>query len=151
MFDLIIFLVLISGAYFTGTYVEKKHYSAIKEKEQSFLSLPAITSKKIQKKEEIEEATLVSGNVVISLDYFKRFLAGLRNIFGGRIIAYETLLDRGRREAIIRMKENAQKFEADIIINMRFETSSIGQVAAKKGSIGCFEVLAYGTALKFKK
>ncbi|MFT6733724.1 MAG: hypothetical protein ACJAS9_001914 [Polaribacter sp.] len=39
------------------------------------------------------------------MDYFKRFLAGLRNIFGGRVVTYESLVDRARREAILRMKE----------------------------------------------
>jgi uncharacterized protein YbjQ (UPF0145 family) len=47
----------------------------------------------------------VSGSVVVSVDYFKRFLAGLRTLVGGRVTSYETLLDRARREAILRCKE----------------------------------------------
>ena len=35
------------------------------------------------------------GNVVVSVDYFKRFVAHLRMIFGGRVHTYESLLDRG--------------------------------------------------------
>ena len=41
----------------------------------------------------VETVGLVSGNVVVSVDHFKRFLAGLRNIVGGRLKAYETILD----------------------------------------------------------
>lgn len=89
--------------------------------------------------------------MVISLEYFKRILAGLRNIVGGRIKSYETLLGWGRREAILRMKQRAKEIGTDIILNMWFETSDIGTVTKKRSSIGCFEVLAYGTAVKLKR
>ncbi len=147
--DLIILLVVLIGAYFIGTTVERAHYSEIEQKERAFIRLPAVTSKKIIDVENIENSQLVTGSVVISLDHFKRFLAGLRNFFGGRISAYETLLDRGRREAILRMKQEAEQINADLILNMRFETSSIGMVSSK-GTLGCFEVLAYGTAVQLK-
>ena len=87
---------------------------------------------------------MVYGNAVISIDYFKRLLAGLRKIFGGTVKSYESLLDRARREAILRMKEMAQG--STIIVNVRIETSTIGKQANKKG-VGCIEAMAYGTAL----
>ncbi len=152
MFDFMFFLVLIVLAYAIGSYVEAKHYRDIKKREADYIRLPVVTSKDIEHIKNIEEAGMVYGSVVISLDYFKRFLAGLRNFFGGRIGAYESLLDRARREAILRMKEQARAKGFDIILNMRFETSSIGQVITQKNNnIGCFEVLAYGTAIKLKK
>ena len=67
----------------------------------------------------IENAELVTGSVVISVDYFKRFVSFLRDIFGGRVGAYESLIDRARREAILRMKENAKG--ADIILNLKLK------------------------------
>ena len=148
LINLIIFLVLIALDFFTGTAIEKAHYKNIEDREEAMLALPVVTSDNIEGEDAIQEAQLVCGSVVISLDYFKRFLAGLRNIFGGRIAAYETLLDRGRREAILRMKEQAKEASYSMIVNMRFETSSIGQVTAKNGSLGCFEVIAYGTAIR---
>lgn len=114
------------------------------------MNLPAVTSKKIESPENIEQTAMVSGSVVISLDHFKRFLAGLRNVIGGRVASYESLLDRGRREAILRMKDEARVMGADIIINTRLVTSGIGLVTSKQ-SVGCFEVLAFGTAVKLKK
>jgi uncharacterized protein YbjQ (UPF0145 family) len=88
---------------------------------------------------------LVTGSVVISVDYFKRFLASLRTLIGGRVTSYESLLDRARREAILRMKEEASKLGADKVFNIKLETSSISKSA--KGKVGSIEVLAYGTAL----
>lgn len=136
-------------AMFVGSRLEAKHYESIKRREKEFLSLPAIPSATHDVTREIEEARMVSGSVVVSIDYFKKFLAGLRNIFGGRVGAYESLLDRGRREAVLRMKEEFPG--ADIIVNMRMETSSIGKgsLRGNKGGIGCVEVIAYGTAIKY--
>ena len=55
----------------------------------------------------VRTSFLVNGSTVVSNDYFKRLLAILRNIFGGRVKAYESLLDRARREAVLRMKDEA--------------------------------------------
>jgi len=67
----------------------------------------------------------------------------LINIFGGRVSSYESLLDRGRREAILRMKESAKG--ASEIVNVRIETSSISKNDNR--GIGSIEVYAYGTAI----
>jgi uncharacterized protein YbjQ (UPF0145 family) len=85
--------------------------------------------------------------VVVSIDYFKRLLAILRNIFGGRVSAYESLVDRARREAILRMKESANKSGADIVVNMRLETATIGYNANQKRHVGSIEAIDYGTAI----
>jgi uncharacterized protein YbjQ (UPF0145 family) len=150
MEELVILVVLIAIGYIAGTLTESNHYQSIKQRERSFLRLPAVTIKNaIDENAVVEKAQLVSGSVVISLDYFKRVLAGLRNIFGGEISSYETLIDRARREAILRMKEEARR--ADIILNVRIETSSIGQSANQSKTIGSIEALAYGTAVTLKK
>ncbi len=150
MEQIIIFIVLAVLGYTAGTVAERKHYRSIEAREYNFLNLPAVTTKKESFKDsEVEKAILVSGNAVISLDYFKRVLAGLRNIFGGEVVSYETLIDRARREAILRMKEKAGR--ANIILNLRIETSSIGQTANKRNTIGSIEAIAYGTAITLKK
>jgi uncharacterized protein YbjQ (UPF0145 family) len=95
----------------------------------------------------VADARLVSASVVISADYFKRLLASLRNIVGGRLRSYESLLDRARREAILRLKEQCP--DANIIVNLRMETSSIGSTSRQNG-ISCVEVVAYGTAITYR-
>ncbi len=148
--ELIIFIILITLGYTAGTIAERRHYRSIESRESAFLNLPAVTIKNaVSKDSDILKAELVSGNAVISLDYFKRILAGLRNIFGGEIMSYETLIDRARREAILRMKEKA--VGANIIVNLRIETSAIGQSANRRNSIGSIEAIAYGTAITISK
>ena len=94
--------------------------------------------------DKVKSAELVCGSAVISIDYFKRILASLRKIFGGTVKSYESLIDRARREALLRMKEMAAG--ATVIVNVRIETATIGRKANKKG-VGCLEAIAYGTAL----
>lgn len=149
MGDLIIFAITLGATYLIGTtLIEKKHYRSIKERERKLLMLPAVTAKNVlETNKKIIDSHLVTGNVVISIDFFKKFLAGLRNIFGGEVHSYETILDRARREAILRMKEAA--FGANIIINMRIETSNIGR-SNRNNSLSCSEVLAWGTAVTYK-
>jgi uncharacterized protein YbjQ (UPF0145 family) len=146
--EFIIFITLLALGYFFGSYAEKKHYQSIMEREKLYMHLPVTSSKKpIGRLPAVQESKLVTGSVVISVDYFKRILAGLRNFFGGPIASYETLVDRARREAVLRMKESCPN--ATQLINLRIETSSITKGA--KQQIGSVEVLAYGTALYCKK
>lgn len=145
MYDLIIFIVLLAMGYGFGRYAESRHYKSIIKREKQLNSIPAVASRIPPSGRQNLNSQLVSGSVVISIDYFKRFLAGLRNIFGGRITSYESLLDRARREAVLRMKEEAKKLNAEFVFNIKLETSSIYK--GRGNSIGSVEVLAYGTAL----
>lgn len=143
MNDLIILGTLITLGYVFGKWAEKSHYKSIIAREKKYAKLPTTSTKKPIGNQTVLTAELVCGSVVISVDYFKRTLAVLRNFFGGPVQSYETLVDRARREAVLRMKESCPK--ADQIINLRIETSSISK--GGKNKIGSVEVLAYGTAL----
>lgn len=147
MYELLIFLVLMALGYFFGRAAEHKHYKSIIEREKKTLSLPVTTLKTLPPQAASCTTRLVTGNVVISIDFFKKFLASLRTLFGGRVTSYETLLDRARREAILRMKESAIADGANMIINVRIETASISKSSSGRESVGSVEVVAYGTAL----
>ncbi len=129
--------------YTSGNILEKRHFKSIRKREEEMVGLPTIMLKRPLDSDNISSVKLVNGSVVISIDYFKKFVASLMNFFGGRIGTYETLIDRARREAILRMKDDAKG--ASEIINIRIETSSISKNAAQ--NIGSVEVLAYGTAI----
>ncbi|MGA6926584.1 MAG: heavy metal-binding domain-containing protein [Desulfosarcina sp.] len=145
MIDLILFLALLALGYGAGTWMETSHYRSIGRRERSTLHLPAVTLKSVGVSDHrIRSTRLVYGSAVISVDYFKRILAGLRNIFGGSVKSYESLIDRARREALLRMK--AMAGDATVIVNVRIETSAIGKQSGGK-TINCLEALAYGTAL----
>ncbi|MDJ0782425.1 MAG: heavy metal-binding domain-containing protein [Desulfosarcinaceae bacterium] len=149
MIDLIIFLSLVALGFGAGTFVEKRHYRRIRTREAATIHLPITTTKQVDcLPETVQSVELVQGSAVISVDYFKRLLASLRNLFGGNVKSYESLIDRARREALLRMKEKAP--QAHMIVNVRIETATVGRKANKKG-VGCLEALAYGTAVTLKE
>lgn len=139
-------LLIIVVALIAGSTLERRHYQSIDEREKKLGRIPLLNGKKYPQTRPVAEARFVSGSVVISYDHFKRFLAGLRMIFGGEVKSYVSLVDRGRREAILRMKEKCP--HADLIVNMRIETSSISK-GRRKRSIGAVEVFAYGTMIRY--
>lgn len=143
MIDIIIILTLLLLGYIFGSIAERNHYKSIREREEKFKNLPTIALKTPLHPDNITKSRLVAGNVVISIDYFKRLLAGLKNIFGGNVTSYETLIDRARREAVLRLKEDAKG--ASEIINLKLETSSISKNT--QGNIGSIEIFAYATAI----
>jgi len=146
MLDLYILLALVMLGFFVGQYLEKRHYRSIYDRERELVNLVTTSSKHpVGDIPAVTDRRLVQGSVVISVDYFKRLLAALRNFFGGNVRAYETLVDRARREAILRLKESCP--DANQISNLRIETSSIFK--GKKNQVGSVEVLAYATALYY--
>lgn len=139
-------VILLICGYFVGSWLERRHFASLEEREQQTLGQPLVTFDEADltvfpPDDSVVDARLVSGSVVISVDYFKAFLAGLRNIFGGRVSAYETLVDRARREAVLRMKADASG--AERIANLRIETSTL----SSGQGLGSVEVHAYGTAI----
>lgn len=141
MFEIGLFIVLMTAGYICGTVAEKRHYRSIVKREAAMNALPAIASR-YPPQDKAYEQQLVVGGVVVASDYFKSFLAGLVNFFGGAVVSYESLIDRARREALLRMKASAQNLNAEYVFNIKFETMSVGT-----GRLASVEVLAYGTAL----
>jgi uncharacterized protein YbjQ (UPF0145 family) len=140
-------LIPILLGYFFGRAAEARHFRSIRAREETAVHLPTTSSRAPIGEAPIERSELVHGSVVISIDYFKRALAALHTIVGGAVKSHESLLDRARREAVLRMKESCPG--AHEIINLRLETCAISGNAA--GQVGSVEVLAYGTAVYFAR
>ena len=90
----------------------------------------------------------MTGEVVIAGDYFKNFVASIKGIFGGRLTSFESILDRGRREAILRMREKA--LNANCIVNTRIEMIILNESFGKKDSVPQCAIIAYGTAITYE-
>jgi len=102
-----------------------------------FSTTPDVPGKEIS-----ENLGVVTGNIVQSKHVGRDFMAGLKGIIGGEISGYTEMLAEARDQAIARMVDEAQKRDADAIVNIRFTTSAIMTNAS--------EMLAYGTAVKLK-
>ncbi len=91
---------------------------------------------------EIEALGLVKGTIVQSKNFGKDFMAGMKTLVGGEIVGYTEMLTEARQLATKRMVDEAEAMGADAVVNVRFGSSSVMQGAA--------EVVAYGTAVKYK-
>ncbi len=146
-FALFLALGLLTIGFTVGRWLEARHYASIRQREKAGADVLVFTMRFPPNREQPQDCRLVSGAVVISSDYFKQFVAGLRKLFGGRFRSYETLLDRARREAVLRMKDEARRAGYGLIVNVKFETTNIAGGGNQPG-MPAFEVMAYGTALR---
>ncbi|WP_017324463.1 YbjQ family protein [Synechococcus sp. PCC 7336] len=143
---LIAFAILMLLGLLAGGAIERKHYDNIRQRERQTRHIPMVTFGAKQALSANTEGKLFVGSVVISADYFKIVVAGLRNLVGGRVMVYETVLDRARREAILRLKEQAVDWGASQIANVRLETANVG--SSNNQGIVAIEVAAYGTGIR---
>ena len=92
--------------------------------------------------QEYEVLGMAKGTVVYSKNLGRDFMAGMKTLVGGEIVGYTEMLNEARQIATKRMVDDAEKLGADAVVGMRYGSSSVMQGAA--------EVVAYGTAVKFK-
>jgi uncharacterized protein YbjQ (UPF0145 family) len=136
-----IFAILFSVGFGFGRYNERKHLQYLDEQEQRLAYIRVNNSRFIKS---TFPGHMISSNVVISHDYFKYAIANVQNMLGGRLTSYESVVERARREAIVRLKLEAKKIGADQIMGIRLSTTELGMQG------GMVEVFAYGTAIQAK-
>ena len=91
---------------------------------------------------EFDALGLVKGTVVQSKNFGKDFMASMKTLVGGEIVGYTEMLVEARQIATKRMVDEATALGADAVINVKFGSSAV--------MTGAAEVIAYGTAVKFK-
>jgi uncharacterized protein YbjQ (UPF0145 family) len=146
----LLFLVLFWGVpivvgYVCGRIGEKRHYRSIQAREKAWLHLPTTAGRFPVTAGQVARSELVSAGTVVSADFFKRVAASLRTVIGGPVKSHESLLDRAKREAVLRLKERCAG--AHEIVNLRLETTPLFK--ADSSGVVAVEIFAYGTALYF--
>lgn len=101
------------------------------------------TTEEIPNKKISQILGVCRGSTVRSRNIARDIGAGFKNLIGGEIKTYTDMANQARDESYNRMVNQAIEMGADGIVGMRFMTSMILQ--------GASEMLAFGTAVKFKK
>ena len=91
---------------------------------------------------DFEPLGMVKGTIVQSKNFGRDFMAALKTLVGGEIAGYTEMLNEARQIATKRMVDEATALGADAVVSVRYGSSAVMQNAA--------EVVAYGTAVKFK-
>jgi len=141
------FLLLLVVGYVAGRANERRHYRELETLEATLEDIAVSSDRAAVEGGAVRGGVLVVGSVVIAEDYFKRVAAALRSLVGGNLRSYESLLERGRREAIVRMKEEARRHGATHVVNVRLETASLSEDFSGRRPLFSAELIAYGTAL----
>lgn len=139
IFKAAIFVILFAVGWGFGRHAERKHLKELEAQEKR-LAYIQLDSSRFKTSDHFGQ--LVSSNVVISHDYFKYVIANIQNFFGGRLTSYESVVERARREAVVRLKLEAEKLGAAQIMGLRLSTTELGMQG------GMVEVFAYGTAIR---
>lgn len=147
MVELITAVVFLVISYFTGMWSEKRHNRSLEAREKDLGRLPVVSDADLEHLPVPERVEFVSGSIVLGADYFRHKLSQLVSLFGGNIAQLERLLVRARREAYLRMRQNAGA--ADVIADLRYETTMISDNTS--GKLPVVEVYVYGTAIHFAK
>ncbi|WP_201556628.1 YbjQ family protein [Psychrobacter sp. 72-O-c] len=135
-------IILFVVGWFFGARHERQHLAQLVISEQE-LGHILVSSERFYQPQLAanSDSEMVLGSVVIAQDYFKMVTAKALSLFGKNLTTYETLLDRARREALVRMRAQAQAKGYNHIYGLRLEVSNINQL----GSM--VEAIAYGTAV----
>ena len=91
---------------------------------------------------ELEMLGLVKGSTIQTVNAVRDIGAGLKTLVGGELTRYNEMMNDARALATKRMVGEAEAMGADAIVAVRYSSASVMQSAA--------EVMAYGTAVKFK-
>ena len=91
---------------------------------------------------ELEVLGMVKGSTVQTVNAIRDIGAGLKTLVGGELTKYNEMMNDARALATKRMVEEAEKLGADAIVGVRYASASLMQGAA--------EVMAYGTAVRYK-
>lgn len=139
-------LFLLALGLFVGRHTERRHFRNIEQRERQMSDMLVTQLKSFPATAPGDPpACLVVAEVVIATDYLKSFLAKLRNIFGGEVKSYRSLLVRARSEATLRMQEQASRQGYNAICNVRFQMADIGGNSTTR-KVATVAIIASGTA-----
>ena len=134
------FLLFIAVGAGVGGARERRHLRELDEREAALSHIVVTDLRTAPPGMTPAAGRMVVGEVVIASDYWKTLSASLRGLVGGEVRAYRPVMDRARREARLRMVEQAAADGARAVINVRFETSTVAVLGV--------EVVCSGTALR---
>lgn len=139
---------LLAMGFLVGKAIENAHLRGLRRREIHWRRIPISTLEAPPDGWRVARAGLVDGSVVVSIDHWKRLMAGLRAFFGGRIRSYESLLERARREALLRMKEKAHERGFHGVVGTRLETARLASANRDGNGTAGVEILAFGTGVE---
>lgn len=122
-----------------GTWTEKRHFRNLNDREQQASGMVESQSKLFIEPYSVSGGQappmLICAETAVASDYFKNFLSAFRKFFGGEMRSYNSLMERARRETLMRLKEQARAGGYNAICNVRLEPADVGGTMNKKAAV----------------
>lgn len=120
---------------------EKQQGSLLKSNKSLSTSSPMATMN-------ASSSTLLHVSICVGPSWGQMFFMWVKSLFGGRLHSYDTVLDFGRREVLMRLHQQANELGCASIVNIRIETSVISFAKNDKSKQSSVEFLAFATGLR---
>lgn len=131
----------------SGKMIENKHIRDLNNRERELFGKILVHNRKTPTISSSSQSILVAGDVCIGADRFKTWLAGWRQLVGGRMGSLAPVIERARREASLRMIESAAKLGCTEVGNIRYSTANLKWNSRQQKEL-LISVTAYGTGYK---
>ncbi|MGA1820059.1 MAG: YbjQ family protein [Thermoplasmatota archaeon] len=146
----VFFLIIVPLVFFvvpmiTGQMIERKHFRELEAREAEIRKKVLVHNRKTPVMKKPARMTIVAGEVCMGADRFKTWLAGFRQLVGGRMGSLSPVVERARREALLRALESAAEQGYTEVGNLRYTTANLKWNAPKQKDL-LISVMAYGTA-----
>lgn len=143
-------VVVLLAQWLIGGAIERRHLRSLSLREGMRGDFALTSLKAPPSGDAARPPALVTGEAVISSDYFKNWLFSFVSFFGGESKTFTRLFDRARREATQRMIDEARLAGYNAICNVRYVSADIGGNAATRGNgkntLKMAACMAFGTA-----
>ncbi len=139
-------LMMLALALLVGSWLERRHLRSMKQREAALATMVVSDLSSYPcRVSEGPPPQLIVAEVVIACDYFKAFLASWKLLFGGNVRSYQRVVDRARREAALRVLEQARSLGYNAVCNLRIESADVGG-NTQQSQMPMSAVIAFGTA-----
>jgi uncharacterized protein YbjQ (UPF0145 family) len=93
-------------------------------------------------------STLLHVSLCVGPSMGQMFFMWFKSLFGGRLHSFDVVLDYGRREVLLRLKQQADQLGCTSMQNIRLETSVISFAQNQDSKRAAVEFLAFATGLR---
>lgn len=140
-------LVMLAFAWSMGVWITRRHETDLAQRELAVAHIYVHNTGRLQ------DAVLgphppvmVTSEVTLGVDHFRGFLGQWKSLFGGQVRSYQMVLDRARREVVMRMLEQTHALGYNALANVRIDFADISGSALRRRKAADISVLASGTA-----
>lgn len=135
-------LSLVALAWWTSRLLRRAHERSLTNTERRLAHVQLLTTSPVA----LAHCGLVAAEAVIAIDSYSALLLRWRQLLGGESLVVNTILQRGRREVLVRLQREAVALGGNAVIQLRLDCLSFQ--AGDRSGAKRFCILAYGTAVR---